>query len=97
MAQIVPSTVPAPKVTEKDPEYGVVSNESIVSLELQTGRPDIPSIVRDAAGSSSNEDSIAIAVCGPKEMIADTRSAVSRVLHVNGPSITFHAEQFGWS
>ena len=60
---------------------------------IQSGRPDLKEIIKEAQGKADGE--IGVAVCGPVELTAETRRVVAG-LDWKGGSIYLHAESFGW-
>ena len=68
-------------------------------IKIQTigGRPDLSEIVKKAVGAAEERDMVAVAACGPVELMRVTRNAVADSIKlVGGPSVTLHCEQFGW-
>ncbi|KAI5799111.1 ferric reductase NAD binding domain-containing protein [Peziza echinospora] len=68
-------------------------------IKIQTigGRPDLSEIVKGAVGAAEERDMVAVAACGPVELMRVTRNAVADSIGlVGGASVTLHCEQFGW-
>ncbi|RDL36158.1 Ferredoxin reductase-like, C-terminal NADP-linked [Venustampulla echinocandica] len=70
--------------------------DSTTSLDITTGRPDVPAIINSIVAGSSKEERIVIAACGPLGMMKDVRRSATKAITVSGPSIDLHLEQFGW-
>jgi ferredoxin-NADP reductase len=82
---------------EKGLDAAAATSASIMSLDLQPGRPDIRAIISQVISRASPDEHVIVAACGPKKMMVDTRNVVAGLTSINGPSITIHAEQFGWA
>ncbi|KAG9233151.1 ferric reductase like transmembrane component, partial [Amylocarpus encephaloides] len=65
-------------------------------LDVAHGRPDIKALIRDVVSRSSPDERIMIGACGPDSLMTDVRRNVTRAISVSGPSVEYHAEQFGW-
>lgn len=63
---------------------------------VEYARPDISSSIETVIANAAKNDSILVAACGPAGLMHDCRDAVARGVTVNGPSVTFQCEQFGW-
>lgn len=60
------------------------------------GRPDIAAIVKRTVSEAEERDLVAVAACGPVELMRITRNAVADSIDLKGASVTLHCEQFGW-
>ncbi|KAJ5698008.1 hypothetical protein N7462_000013 [Penicillium macrosclerotiorum] len=71
-------------------------------VEECTGRPQLPSIIREAAGQVKSSESLGVYVCGPTTMQNDVRNAVADVnLDILKGSKSggayLHCEHFSWA
>jgi NAD(P)H-flavin reductase len=81
-------------IEKKEP---VSTSSSIYpSITIYRGRPDIAAFITDVASKADRYDRIAVAACGPDSMIQVARKSVAKNITVDGPSLEFHCEQFGW-
>lgn len=80
---------------EKGPVNIQVENIS-TQLHIHQGRPDIPSLIRNAVQQIASQERIIIAACGPGSLIKSVRAASAECISHGGPSIELHCEQFGW-
>lgn len=76
--------------------------EILLSVDECKGRPQLPSIVREAAGTVSSGESLGVYVCGPTTMQNDVRNAVADVnLNILKGSKSggayLHCEHFAWA
>ncbi|KAN0108767.1 Ferric reductase NAD binding domain containing protein [Hyaloscypha variabilis] len=66
-----------------------------LELSMQTGRPNLNSIIAEAQKKGQEHGEMGVAVCGPVGLTAETRRVVTR-LKGKGREIYLHAESFGW-
>jgi ferric-chelate reductase len=64
-------------------------------MTMQTGRPDLGSIVKEAQSKTQEGGEFGIAVCGPLGMTSETRRVVA-CLEWKSCGNYLHAESFGW-
>ncbi|CAG8983101.1 hypothetical protein HYALB_00004543 [Hymenoscyphus albidus] len=60
------------------------------------GRPDIAAFVKDVVAKADKSERIVIAGCGPGGMMDSLRKVATGAISVNGPSVEYHSEAFGW-
>lgn len=65
-------------------------------LDVVHGRPDIAALIKDIVSKTDKSQRIAIAGCGPDNMMNVLRKSATEAISVSGPSIEFHSESFGW-
>ncbi|KAI1270771.1 ferric reductase NAD binding domain-containing protein [Xylariaceae sp. FL1019] len=65
-------------------------------LPVTHGRPDVEAMIRDAVSSTTKEQRILIAVCGPAGLVNAVRNTTASCISVGGPAIELHCEEFGW-
>lgn len=70
--------------------------DSVVSLDLINGRPDVRLLIDEFIGRAGNDERVAIAACGPNGLMTTVRNATAGAIKVKGPSVGLHCEQFGW-
>lgn len=81
---------------------GAAAEEAIIDampqIDIATlpGRPNVAAIVEAAVAASAPRDTVAVAACGPVELMRIARNAVADNISLAGPSVTLHCEQFGW-
>ncbi|CAG7972845.1 unnamed protein product [Penicillium salamii] len=83
----------------QDPEKGFNANEPSASLPpmlTRKGRPDIEAHLASFIDACAPESRVGVGACGPANMLGITRKALSHSNYDNGPSITFHTEEFEW-
>jgi hypothetical protein len=66
-----------------------------LELSMQTGRPNLNSIIAEAQKKGQEHGEMGVAVCGPGGLTAETRRVVSK-LEGKEKGIYLHAESFGW-
>ncbi|PWY67073.1 hypothetical protein BO94DRAFT_590981 [Aspergillus sclerotioniger CBS 115572] len=92
---------PSPTSMDFDPEKGPFHQPIAKALtspnEIRQGRPDIDKLIATAVNTSGNtNDRIIVGACGPRELTAATRKAVTDILRNDGPAITIYTEEFEW-
>lgn len=73
-----------------------IDQQPIINVKTIGGRPDIGAIVKCVAKAAEERDLVAVAACGPIELVRVARNAVADSIDIGGASITLHCEQFGW-
>lgn len=63
---------------------------------INTGRPDVPSLIRGAVTATPSNQRVLVAGCGPDELRAAVRSAAAGLMVADGPAVELHEEEFGW-
>jgi predicted ferric reductase len=101
VSQLEPKNVANSILTaESDPDLekadASINSWSFNSVKLQHGRPKVADCIKQAVEGASKSDRIAVAACGPNEMMLETRRTVAGCISVNGPAIELHSEHFGW-
>jgi Ferric reductase NAD binding domain len=89
----------SPMVSENvdiEKENTSASSSIYSSPSINQGRPDIAAIITDIVLKADRHDMIAVAACGPDDMIQVARKTVAKTISVDGPSLELHCEQFGW-
>ncbi|UKZ49270.1 hypothetical protein TrVGV298_003515 [Trichoderma virens] len=67
------------------------------SLTIDTGRPDIPTIIERAATAATESGSrLAVMTCGPAGMSDAARDATYRAIRTRNSSIEYFESAFGW-
>ncbi|KAK6580737.1 hypothetical protein PZA11_006973 [Diplocarpon coronariae] len=66
------------------------------SLAVRPGRPDVNAIIWDVVSKAGDNDRVAIAACGPDQLMSSVRNTTANCITNKGPSIELHLEQFGW-
>lgn len=79
---------------EKQPSSPTYS--SGLAVHLQRGRPDVAALVTEVVERADGNDRVIVAACGPDSLMQITRRTVAGNIKVDGPSVKYHAEQFGW-
>ncbi|KAJ5921484.1 hypothetical protein N7466_009810 [Penicillium verhagenii] len=97
----ITQTVPCPIIATNDLEKGHLSDSGINLYSstnyIRPGRPDIASVINEAATShGSPDDRVIVGACGPKELISTTRNAVNNDLRNERLAVTFYSEEFEW-
>lgn len=65
--------------------------------EVQSDRPVLAGVVRNAVVGLKRNDRAIVGVCGPMGMIKDVTKAVRMCNGVkNGPLVDLYSEEFGW-
>ncbi|KAF2967632.1 hypothetical protein GQX73_g5931 [Xylaria multiplex] len=67
-----------------------------LSLPVIYGRPDVEALIREAVASTSTDQRVLIAACGPNNLVDTVRNTTASCIRVDGPSVELHIEQFGW-
>ncbi|TQS37097.1 hypothetical protein Golomagni_02440 [Golovinomyces magnicellulatus] len=67
-----------------------------ISPKINSGRPNLNSIISQAVNTASTAERIAIVACGPSVMMSNVREITARNIHPKGPSLQLFSEQFGW-
>lgn len=67
-----------------------------IKVNTLGGRPDIGAIVKNVVNAAEERDLVAVAACGPVELMRVARNAVADSIQIGGASVTLHCEQFGW-
>lgn len=78
----------------KQPNFPIYSTN--LAVQLQSGRPDISATISDIFERSEANDRVIVAACGPDSLMQAARRSVANNIKVKGPSMEYHAEQFGW-
>ncbi|KJR86002.1 FRE family ferric-chelate reductase [Sporothrix schenckii 1099-18] len=66
-------------------------------FRIQSGRPDVLSVVRKMAQSVQDTDArLGIMVCGPSDLADNVRHAVAQNMESTRESIEYFEERFGW-
>ena len=52
--------------------------------------------ITETVAGADKHDRVMVAVCGPGSMMQDARKSVAENIKVDGPSLEFHSEHFGW-
>jgi ferredoxin-NADP reductase len=63
---------------------------------VQTGRPDVASLIRDAVNSTPKDKRVLVAACGPVPLMNVVRDTSAKLISVRGAGVEVHLEQFGW-
>jgi hypothetical protein len=79
---------------EKRPSSPIYSAD--LAVHLQSERPDINTMITEIVEGAEGQDRIIVAACGPDSLMRVTRRTVANNIKVTGPSVEYHAEQFGW-
>jgi hypothetical protein len=66
------------------------------SLDLKSGRPDLPSMITTLVRRAGKEERISVSACGPESMMLAVREVVAECITADGPSMELHIEQFGF-
>ena len=82
--------------SSKKGEEAIIDAMPQVDIATMPGRPNVAEIVKAAVAASSPRDTVAVAACGPVELMRIARNAVADNISLAGPSVTLHCEQFGW-
>ncbi|RYP64850.1 hypothetical protein DL771_008565 [Monosporascus sp. 5C6A] len=97
-------SIPSPVFLREDPEKDAnisdseksLATSSSIELPLIYGRPDTEGLIRAAVQSAAKDQRVLIAVCGPNGLIEKVRNTAASCIHVGGPAVELHCEQFGW-
>lgn len=95
------STSSAGGEKDKRESYGL-SPAAMQITTFHRGRSPIEMILRtDVERSTTDAAGVAVGVCGPQELVLDTRRAVCKVNTASAilkgqPPVEFHQENFGW-
>lgn len=79
---------------EKQPCSPIYS--AAFAVQLQSGRPDVSAMITNVVEKAEGNDKIIVAACGPDSLMQAARRSVANNIKVKGPSMEYHAEQFGW-
>lgn len=63
---------------------------------VKAGRPDTPSLIREAVASTPRNQRVLVAACGPDGLMRVVRDTTARLIVGDGPGVELHCEQFGW-
>ncbi|KAL5331823.1 hypothetical protein ACEPPN_001361 [Leptodophora sp. 'Broadleaf-Isolate-01'] len=85
-----------PVIAHGGPSNPWDSSTSVTSVAVLPGRPNIDVLIRDLVSKAGNDERIAIAACGPDDLMWCVRKTATNCIKVKGPSIELHCEQFGW-
>lgn len=66
------------------------------SMIIQSGRPEVSKIIQNVVEGCDDSQRVAVVACGPGSLMDATRLAISKCMNVNGPSLEYHSEEFGW-
>ncbi|KAF4625786.1 hypothetical protein G7Y89_g12377 [Cudoniella acicularis] len=66
------------------------------TLPIKTGRPDVAGIIKGVVDGANGGDRIAVAACGPDEMMRVVRRTAASNMKPDGPALELFCEQFGW-
>lgn len=69
-----------------------MGREGVFASDVWQGRPDIAYLISDYLSRCSLEDRVGVGACGPSDLVASIREAVSRKDYDNGSSIIFNSE-----
>ncbi|KAK0111505.1 hypothetical protein ONS95_001860 [Cadophora gregata] len=83
-------------ITHGGPANPWDSSTSVTSVAVLPGRPNVDVLIRDIVAKATDEERIAIAACGPDDLMWCVRKTATNCIKVKGPSIELHCEQFGW-
>ena len=83
-------------ITHGGPSNPWDSSTSVTSVAVLPGRPNIDELIREIVAKATDEERIAIAACGPDDLMWCVRKTATNCIKVKGPSIELHCEQFGW-
>lgn len=73
-----------------------IDQQPSINVKTLGGRPDISAIVKNVVKVAEERDLIAVAACGPVELMRIARNAVADNIEIGGASVILHCEQFGW-
>lgn len=95
------STLRVPRAHNSKNRNSVILESQIdqrprINVKTLGGRPDIGTIVKNVVRASEERDLVAVAACGPVELMRVARNAVADSIEIGGASVTLHCEQFGW-
>ncbi|KAJ5151218.1 uncharacterized protein N7482_010470 [Penicillium canariense] len=65
------------------------------AITVHTGRPDVESLIAEAARGASASERVCVFACGPANMADDARAAVHRAMNA-GSRIEYFEEAYGW-
>jgi hypothetical protein len=65
-------------------------------IEIRTGRPNVPSIIREAIANTPRKERVLVMGCGPKMLMREIRDTTASCIRPRGPCVELHTEQFGW-
>jgi len=83
--------------TAKENTYSTSwESPSSLGITIRSGRPDIPSLIKEVVRNTNNGERIAIGACGPESLMGAVRDTAAVSITIGGPSIELHTEQFGW-
>ncbi|KAH7386341.1 ferric reductase NAD binding domain-containing protein [Cadophora sp. MPI-SDFR-AT-0126] len=85
-----------PVITHGGPSNPWDSSTSVTSVAVLPGRPNVDVLIREIVAKATDEERIAIAACGPDDLMWCVRKTATNCIKVKGPSIELHCEQFGW-
>ncbi|PVH81985.1 hypothetical protein DL98DRAFT_621553 [Cadophora sp. DSE1049] len=85
-----------PVITHGGPSNPWDSSTSVTSVAVLPGRPKVDVLIREIVAKATDEERIAIAACGPDDLMWCVRKTATNCIKVKGPSIELHCEQFGW-
>lgn len=93
----VTSTTPSTAVSANDPEKGALDSSIAVDGSAvnmaRLGRPDIEGLISAAATPTDDpQERVIVGACGPRELIAATKTAVNNNLHSEALSLTLYSE-----
>ncbi|KAK6610440.1 ferric reductase like transmembrane component [Botrytis cinerea] len=77
-------------------EANLINNAGDKSMMIQSGRPEILKIIQNVVEECDGSQRVAVVACGPGSLMDATRLAISKCIKVNGPSLEYHSEEFGW-
>ena len=65
-------------------------------IDNATGRPNVVAIIGKVIGAAAKEMRVVVGACGPKGMVRDVRTGVSRGVKIGGAGVDLHVEEFAW-
>lgn len=101
-------TLEKPKTTvihdiEKDMErhHDAASNTNVSETAplrhaISSGRPDTATLIQAAVRSTTPNQRILVAACGPAGLMKVVRNTTAKCIRGDGPGVELHCEQFGW-
>ncbi|RDW64032.1 hypothetical protein BP5796_10534 [Coleophoma crateriformis] len=66
------------------------------AVHILPGRPDVAFLISGVVDGAEASDRIVVAACGPHPLMNVVRSTVADCVGTQGPSISYHYEEFGW-
>ena len=90
---------PLPRTAQDAPQLkldDIAVIPSALPLDVQSGRPNVASIVKEVVNGASQHDRVFVVACGPSSLMHAARQAAAACISASGPSVNLHTEQFGW-